>query len=103
MAATTTTLPSSSPMSNVETRCRVDSMVTVGSMTLLRGSGVSLLTQVASLRGPGEAAVRQFATLFTRPAGYVASGARPCPELRPWALHSRRLGCDGRCTRDRRD
>jgi hypothetical protein len=63
-------------MSKVEMR-RVDAMVTVGSMAFLRGyvlrrCGVSLAGEGASLPGPGEVALRLFATPFTRPTSYVA-------------------------------
>ncbi len=59
-------------MSNVETR-RVDAIVTVGSMAVVRGNRVRLVQQAASLRGPGEASAGRSATLFTRPASYVES------------------------------
>lgn len=76
MAPTMMTLATSSPMSKVE-KSRVDAIVTVGSMAFLRGCGlrrcgVSLGRKGASLPGPGEAALRLFATLFTRPTSYVA-------------------------------
>jgi hypothetical protein len=76
MAPTMMTLARSSSISKAEMR-RVDAMVTVGSMAFLRGCvlrrcGVSLTGKGASLPGPGEVALRLFATLFTRPLGYVA-------------------------------